>query len=237
MADETLQIKKNTFFVKKKPNNKLPNSLITYFLIMQFVYGFNFGFIDILNRKIRNFCKHLSLLVCLYNIIVLFIPVSELFLNLRLVRFLLYFSRYCGHIILLNFSKYKVYNFITDIRSICVDNIHLKERKIGWCTCIFFWLYFIVSMTVTVGMCIITNRAWLVDNRLLHILYQIVIIGLDVIVVVQLILNTYTYYAVIDLEELAENENVTFIKKQFICISEYCEKIAGHYGNLVSGKW
>lgn len=63
---------------------------------------------------------------------------------------------------------------------------------------------------------------------------MIALTGLGVIFLVQIIVNLYIYYAVKYLMELVGREKTSLIRKQFIRISDCCEKFAGYYGNVVS---
>lgn len=205
---------------------------------MQLIYGFSFGFIVVLNKKIRRFCKLITLVICLCNSAALLLctPVFVSAWDIRAFWGSLYFVQYCGHIILLCFPKYKVYNYITDIRRIDDHNIvHSYEHKIGLFACIVFGCYFVIAtMILGVAVCITTNVGCMFDNKYVNLVYMISLIGVEAIVLVQLIVNLYTHIAVIYLVSLVGREEVSFIRKQFLFISECCEKFGKCYGNLVS---
>lgn len=236
MIGQTYQTKKNTFFIEKKIKKKLPNSITTFFLLMQFIYGFNFGFINILNKKIRNFCKLISLFICLCTsaIILLCTPIFMPEWTIRVYWGSLCFVQYCGHTILLNFAKYKVYNFVTDVRSVGDGITYSKEHKMGLFACITFGCLFVITVMASVVVCIKTKLACVLDNQLVTAIHMIPLVGLDAIVLVELLVNFYTYFAVIYLAALAGSEEVSFIRKQFLRITECCEKFGKCYENLVS---
>lgn len=230
------KIKKNQFYVEKKLKKKLSNSIITFFFILQFLYGFNFGFIDLLNKKIRRFCKCITLLISLYTTAILFLA-SPIFLTERDIRVFwgsLVLLHYCGHMTLLNFSKYKVHNFITDIRSIYCGIIYSKENNFGWLACIAFGCMLAITVMSSAVFCTATNSGCMLKNNIVNAIYMISLIGLDAIVLVQLIVNFYTYYAVEYLVGLVGREKTCLIRKQFFRVSKCCEKFSGYYGNLVS---
>lgn len=236
MIGHTLQINNNSFFIEKKLRKKLPYSILTFFLMLQFIFGLNFGFIDALNKKIRHFCRLTSIVICLYTGIILFLS-TPLFLsewNMKEVGVLLIFIQYCGFIVLLNFTKYKVYNFITDIRSINDGILRSKEHKIGLFPCIIFGCFLGISLILTVFVCMFQKVGCLSKNYFVAVMYQIALTSLDEIVLVQLIVNFYTYYAVKHVVGLVGKGKVSLIRKQFLRISECCEKFGGHYENLVS---
>lgn len=236
MIGQTLQIKRNTFFVEKKATKQFPNSIITFFLIMQFIYGYNFGFIDVLDAKIRHFCKVISLLVCLCTGVILLLctPLFQSEWDMRTFWGSLFFTQYSGHIVLLHFSKYKVHNFLTELRSIDDGIVHSKEHKIGFIACIIMGYLYLFVMVLVAVICVKTISVCMLDNKHVNAIYMICVSGLDAIVVVQLVVNLYTYYAVVYLAGLVDKEEVSLIRKQFLRISECCEKFGKCYGNLVS---
>lgn len=236
MIGITSQIIKNQFPVKKNRKKKLPNSIITFFLILQFVSGFHFGFINVLNKKIRNFCKLITLLICLYNSIILVLLTPIFVPNWDNMVFLgsMIFVQYCGHIILLYFPKYKVYNFVTDVRSIDDGVIYSKEHIIGRFACIMYGFTFVITVMLSIVVCIVTNSGCMLDNSRVNAIYMISVNGLDAIVLVQMVVNFYAYYAVNYLVKLVGREETSLIRKQFLRVSECCEKLRGHYGSLVS---
>lgn len=235
MVDKIFQIKINSFIKEKNLQKKIPNSIITFFLTIQFVFGFNFGFNELLNKKIRSFCKVISLLIflCTASILLLCTPIFMSQWDVRVFMGSLYFVQYCGYIILSKLSKYNVCSFITDIRNIDDGIMDSKEHKIG------LFAYIAFSSLLTLAMmsstiCIIKNTGCMLVNNRVNVIYMISVTGLDSIVLVQSIVNFYTYYAIVYIVGIADTEKISFIKKQFFRVSKCCEKFGGFYDNLVS---
>lgn len=236
MIGPNLCIKKKSFFREQKQGEKIPNSILTLFLILQLIYGLNFGFLDVFNKKLRRVCKIIYLFVCFYNGIILlsYVPVASSQWNIDEYTSSLFFVQYCGHNIVLYFAKYKVYNFISDIRKID-DGIQSKEQKIGLFACIVFGCWFVLSIIIfPVVICTVKIKECSLQYIIIFIMYQAPTTGIDAIVLVQLIVNFYTYYVIVYLVGLVGTEKISLIRKQFLRASECCEKFGGHYRNLVS---
>lgn len=236
MIHKTLHANVNSLFEEKKFKKQIPNSIMTFFLIMQYMYGFDFGFNRVSNKKLRRLCKLITLLICLYTSVILLLP-TPIFAsnwNIKSLGGYMYFVQYCGHIILLYFSKYNVYNFVSDIRSVDDGIIYNKEHKIGCIALIVFASWFVMTMSLSALICLLTNAGCWVDNNRVNVIYVICATGIDAIVLVQLIANFYTYYAVTYLVGLVGKEKTSLIRKQYLRVSECCEKFGGFYEKFVS---
>lgn len=226
----------NTIMSNELENlRKLPVSILIIFLTFQFVIGFDFGFHDVLRRGIQRLFKYYSIVIYFVVFIVLGIPlvVQEtdkiLFGMINLMQFV-------GIVISLCISKYKVYEFVIDVRAIDC-NARSKENFCGVFACVFCLLICAFNLLVRFLLCSDADSGCKVlDNWLIQVLFDVFLTCLDVLHVIQTLINYYTYCAVKYLKRLVENRqsDINNIRKQFTYIADCCNKIRPLYRNLVS---
>lgn len=236
MEATTVEVKSKTIIEKRneKPKN-LPISILILFFSFLLVFGFDFGFVNVMNKKLRRLCKYYSRLICFVGIITFGIPLFNGNTE-KLVFGTIYFLQLLGNVIALHTAKYKVYHYITDIRAIDID-IRSNESFGGLCavlSCFFIWEFQLVGCLC---LCFLTNFACLIpDNSPVQVLYCIFLMCLDSTPVIQILVYYYAYCAVKYLKHLVDDRksDVIEIRKQFTFIADCCGKIQPLYGNLVS---
>lgn len=228
-------ISKTTVKKEIQKSRKVPTSILTIFLFIQFVIGYDFGFNDVLKREIRHCFKYYSRLMCFVTFVVFATP-----LVLRDSAILIYATiillQFLGHGISLRIAKYTVYQFITDIRAIDIS-VRSKEKIGGVIACVFCFSYCTFNLAVRFTLCAIANNGCgVMDNWRLQMLYDVFLSCLDIVHVVQGLVNYYTYCAVKYLKHLVDNRkcNIKYIRNQFMYIADCCDKIRPLYGHLVS---
>lgn len=227
----SLETKNNSFLIKR--NKQIPNTITTTFLGLQLVYGFNFGFIDILNGKLRNLCKYISYFMTF--VIISFIALPScfgsdtdllLFFNINAIM------QYVGHTVFFHVTKYKMYNFIKDMR---INKEDLNEKRIGWAICLCVFVTCVLKYVAAFYSCVVAGISCQSGNVTLYLLFITGTMGLDVMHLVQMIIYYYIYNSVQHLKRLAEDKqsDLNAIKEQFVLMADCFDRVKTLYGNLV----
>lgn len=232
----SLHPKNNSFFFKPIRNKEIPNTITTLFLGLQLIYGFNFGFIEILDKKLQPLCKCISYFMTFVVTTLIVLPfwfgfVSDILLFLNIIALVPYVS----HTIFLHITKYKLCNFIKDIR-IFERNISPNETQVGWFACLCLSLTCIFKFVAALYGCVLVRYSCANGNVAVYMLFFASSMGLDIIYIVQIIIYYYIYHGVKYLKRLVDDERVDLnaIRKQFVFIADCYDKVERLYGNLVS---
>lgn len=232
----SLQTKNNSFFIKPIRSKKIPNTMVTLFLGLQLIYGLNFGFIDILNKKKRTLCKCVSYIMTVVVTTLIILP-FWLGIELDMVLFfhIVAIIQYVSHVIFLHFTKYKVLNFIKDMRIIREDRC-LNDKCIGWVACLCLALTCVLKYVAAFYSCVVFRLSCVNDNVVAYMLYIASTSGLDAMYLVQIIIYYYIYNSVKYLKRLADDRrsDLNVIKAHFVFMADCCDKVETLYGNLVS---
>lgn len=233
----SLHPKNNSFFWKPKRNTKISNTIVTLFVGLELIYGFNFGFIDTLNKKLRPWCRCISNFMTLVVTIFIVLPFWFGFDD-NLILFFNIFTiiPHIGHSIFLHVNKYKLYNFIKDIRIIAED-VCSSERRIGWIAYLCLFLTCIFKFVACLYACFISRYSCAKGNTTVFMLYVASSMGLDVMYIVQITIYFYIYNTVKHLKRLINDESpdLNTVRKHYVFIADCSDKIETLYGNLVSG--
>lgn len=230
----SLQPKHNSYFSEPHIKKKMANSIIVFFLAFELLYGLDFGFINILNKKLRPLWKCILFMVTvILNLCLYLWPFGMHFeIDLRFLSSLIILGQYLGHVIFLRVTKYKVCNFLKDLRTI--ELVSSKENRVGWIACISFMislLYRLVDMYYSHLLFDLESY-----NITVFMLYVMSSVGLDHIWFVQIIIYYYFYNAVVHLKHLADDKlsDLNEIKKLYVFIADCYDNVETLYGNLVS---
>lgn len=222
----------------KKPKREIPIILISFFIGANFLIGLDFGFRKILKKNfqfIANcFCRFSSIFI----ITSIFIEISFKIANAQyssLSWFMYGFFQYTFHVIFLHFSKYNLYNLIVDIYSIDIAIISNKNKANFNLLFLFFFLF--VNCTLKAVFCYLfcINQDDLCGSIYIPgYIYCILLMGIDVVTLVQILIYYHIYKAAKYLMVSLEENNIKMVRKQFTAVADVCDKISPTYGRLVS---
>lgn len=227
--------KRNPFILKSMRNNKIPNTIVTLFLGLQLIYGFNFGFIDILNKKLRSLCQCVSYVMTFFVATFIVLPFWYGFADdISFFYNILAAIHYVGVMISLHVSKYKVYNFIKDVR--ILEDECSNEKRLGWAASLCVFMIFVCKIVAHFYACMLFRNFCANGNVPVYMLYVASSICLEIIYIVQVVLYCYVYNTVNYLKRLVDDSRLDLraIRKQFSLLADCCDKLTTVYGNLVS---
>lgn len=231
-TDFTIRIKLS---VDTKTERKIPKLHKYFFLTCLFGFGFDFGFINTVNKAYRSFVKYISI-ICVTVVLILCLVPFVFFEGLPQVQYIFFafiFVQQTIHILCLRLSKYNLYHFMKDIYEVDEKIMIGKENKL--------LSIFIVYNTITYFSKMIGNTFNCASDKYFHKsciangVYCAVIFGMDVICIAQVLICYYIYDAV---KCLMRNMDICFdtkfIRKQYTDIANCTDKIQSLYGKMVS---
>lgn len=226
----------------KKPKRDVSNLLIITFLIVFFVFGFDFGFSKILKKNIQFlascFCYFLSVVI----ITAISIEIIHKIGNGQITAssWLIYgLIQYSFHVIFLRFSKYNFYNLIVDMHS--VDTTTKDNSNKGKLFVNFMMAQYWLNMPVLIIFCYFfcTNKADECETLYLpaHI-FCVLIMLMCIITITEILIYYYIYEAAkflkVSLED--KSKDVKWAREQFTAVADISDNIAPTYGRLVSSQ-
>lgn len=236
MEVNCFQPKINLYFWNPTRSKRISNTIVTLFLGLQLIYGFNFGFIEALNKKFRPLCQCISyfmtFVVTSFIVLPFWIGFDD---NITFLFNIIAIVAYVGHNFFLHINKYKLYYFIKDIR-IVAEDLHSKEQLIGWVAYLCMFITCVFKFLTALYACLVAKHSCAKSNTTIFILYVASSMGLDVMFVVQIIIYYYIYNGVKQLKRLIDEkqEDLDDVRKQFVLIADRSDEISILYGNLVS---
>lgn len=201
----------------------------------------DFGFSKVLKKNVRLLTSCFCFFLSVFIITMISITTVHKIENSTLTTsyWLIYgLIQYSLHAIFLRLSKYNLYNLIVDIYSVdlTIMGNKIKEKVFVTSIVIFFCVTYISKVVVCCLFC--TNEN---DCNMFYIsgyLNCIIIMGMDVITLVQIFIYYYIYkaakYLKVSLEDKDRHKDIQWVRKQFTAVADICDEIAPTYGRLVS---
>lgn len=225
----------NSYF-KSLHRKKIPKFVSIFYLAVAFGFGFDFGFLKVINEKYRVYLRHLShimsFLLVSYQLIISIFETDALKLSFDCAVAL----QYAIYVSLLYMAKYNVYDFIMNIYKIH-NRMYDEEYKFLSCVLAYYLITFVLKMNICVAQCLQMKDFCFVNSiGLPRYAHCGPIFALDVVAVAQIFVYYYVYASLKFLGKLMENENLdhTNVRKQFMMIADCCDRISALYGKLVS---
>lgn len=221
-------------FTDMKTKRTIPKLHKYFFLTCLFAFGFDFGFINIVNNAYRSFVKFLSTISTVVVLMLCLIPF--IFFQeepqLNYIYYLLVFLQQTTHVLCLRLSKYNLYHFIKDIYKVDKKIMIDKENKVLSIFIVYNTITYITKVFASVFNCARDKHCYLCCSS--RGVFCAVIYGMDVISIVQVLIYYYMYDAVKCLTRNMDKFDTILIRKQYTDIANCSDKIHSLYGKLVS---
>lgn len=223
------------FYYKNSSRKQIPRCVSIFFLVFVFVFGLDFGFIKVFNKKYRPFLRSSSVLITGLLFLSLYTSVTY---NRHFYTLLLYgitLTLFSIHGLILYTAKYNLYDFIMDIYRI-QNQIYNKEYRFLSSVVAYFAIKLVLNFFFFFLFCMqIINVAKLSSSVQLYI-SCIQVFALDVVGIAQIFIYYYVYASLKFLRKLMEKKNLDLkdARKEFTMIAHCCDKISALYGKLVS---
>lgn len=213
--------------------SKIPKSIKVFFVIIHIIYGYDFGFINLSQKKIASLFKYYSLVLT----IIIFIALFIFFKLLRgEVWFWVNFIENIVYLCILKSVKYNVYNLLSDIH--VAERIAVLEKEtfgVITATC---------AISVYIGKAEIfschlySNENHNIFNRLTPIglvIYLLFVLGKDFIHACELVIYHYIYTYVKNMKSsLKQYEDIDNFFARYNKIADCYDKIRHLCDNIVS---
>lgn len=219
-----------------KPKTKFSRILLTFFLSVYFCMGLDFGFSKILKKNVQVFANYHCSFISIVIIIAILIQMVHKFLHAQVTTtgwFTYGLIQYSLHVIFLRFSKYNLYNLILDVNSVNIGGNKKYQERLVSVIIIFFNMTYVAKNVLCFYFCATKTN----DCDSIYIpgyLYCAVLMGVDVMTLVQILIYYYIYTAAKDLVVFFKDREIKWIRKQFTAVADICDKINPTYGRLVS---
>lgn len=234
MNQLNFKVKINTYF-KSISNRKIPKLVSTFFFTLLFGLGFDFGFIELVNRNYRSYLKALSTIVSILLFLALFTPLFYVNEFLTQVFYGAGCLHYTVHVLVLYISKYNVYHFITDVYKIH-NKTYDKENIFLSCAVVYYLFAFLLKITVCITHCAVKEDDCFTITSIPLSPYCVPIMALDVVSFAQVLIYYYVHASLNFLKQLMEKKCIELsnAREQFTMIADCCDKINAFYGKMVS---
>lgn len=223
-------------YINNLQKRQIPKFLKIYFLALLFVLGLDFGFINVVNKKIRSFSKLLSIVISILVFTHLLSPVVYEISVSNFGFYALCFYQYAMSILVLHTAKYNVYHFIKDVYKVH-NKTYDKEYRFFSSLLAYNFIISIVKMIQFDYICKVKVFYCFTISSVIPVhTYGVSVLILDIVAFVQILVYYYVHSSLKYLRELMENKSIDLInaRKQFIMIADCCDNIGGLYGKLVS---
>lgn len=221
-------------FMKIKLERQIPKLIKYVFLCYLFAFGFDFGFINIINKTRRSFAKFISVISVIVTLSVCAVPVifSQNTPQIEHLFLVFVFAQQTIHVLCLRFSTYNLYHFIKDTYKLDENIMINKENKV----CAIFIAYFtVIYVAKIIGCTSYCTNGNCYMGYIPNGVHCAITFGTDVICLVQLLIYYYIYDAV---KCLMHNMDKAFdsklIRKQYTDIANCSDNIHWLYGKMVS---
>lgn len=237
-------VNSKTINVKGKENPKpdVPNLLIVTFFSVLFALGLDFGLSKVLKKNIQFLVIGYScfLSICIISSffiqIVYKIGIGQFTISSWILHGLI---QYTFHAVILRISNYNLYNVLVDVHSVDTNTKRIKNNAslIVNLFIVHFWIFFAIKSVCCYLFCV--NKT---NCETLYIpghVYCTIVMGLDVITLVQTLIYYYIYKAIkhlkVSLEDKGDIEkDIKWVRQQFTAVARICDNISPTYGRLVS---
>lgn len=223
------------FYFKNSSRKRIPRCVSIFFLVFVFVFGLDFGFIKIFNKKYHAFFKYLSVTIFMILFLCLFISVTYNWHPYTLVLYGMTFTVFSIHGLILYTAKYNLYDFMMDIYKI-QNEIYNKEYRFLSCAVAYFAITLILNLLFFLLFCLEVMDIPKISYSMQLYVSCIQIFALDVVAIVQIFIYYYVYAPLNFLRKSMENASIDLlnVRKQFMMIADCCDKISDLYGKIVS---
>lgn len=211
---------RNNYF-EEKP--KIPTSIKIYFLILHLVFGQDFGFGNLLGKKITKLLEYHSAALALTTFVILIWP-------LELVGQQLWY--WCAifecvvNFCILKVTKHAVFNFISDIHA--TERIDVLENQtFGAATSIFALVMFTVKGIAVITQCMYNSNIYCEKmNNVFHAFYSVCCHALDLMPHFQIVVRFYIYAYVKNMgRSLKQDKDINKFVETYNKIADLQDKI------------
>lgn len=223
----------------EKQENEIPNSLFICFTCVVFVSGLDFGFSKTLKKNVQILLNSYRRFLSTLFITAIFIQIVYKIKNAQLTAsyWLIYgLIQYILHVIFIHLSTYNLYYFFIDMNSVGTYYTKVNKNEHNSMVNLFIIAFWISCISKGV-FCYLFCTSEMDECKTLYIpgyIYCDIIIGLDVITLVQILIYYYIYKAAKYLNVALEEKGIKWARKHFTAIADICDKITPIYGRLVS---
>lgn len=238
MYQHNLKVKINSY-LQNFTKRQIPKFVSIFFLTLLFVFGYDFGFTNVISKKYRSYLKLLGTIVFILTVVLLIIPAFYYLDSATLGFFHVTCLQYTIHGFLLYITKYNVHDFITEIYKIH-NKIYDKEFIFLSCVLAYNLITWILKMLVCFTQCALSGDSSTSCIDIISIVplyfYCITFPALDLVAVAQIVIYYYIYASLKFLRQLMEKKciDLSNARHQFVMIEDCCDKISALYENLVS---
>lgn len=217
----------------------IPKYLVSLFLTIHFVWGFDFGFTKHLDKKTQKTAQFITFLINILAIAILSFPASYIIERPGVIWQLLYLLQYIIDLFILNCTKYKLYDFLIDVSVINFEKSHKSTMTKNLCA--------FTTIIYLFGIQLIKYVIYLYHYKneinsvvlLLVVPYEIYGIWYYCIDFVPFALIVIYYYIYISLKNIKDSiqevsVHISNIVEQYESIADCYDKIMPLYDNIVS---
>lgn len=218
----------------------IPKCLVALFLTLNFVFGFDFGFINYFDKKNQKIAQFATLLVNIHVIAMLSLPFSYITIEpvdaaWRLCGLL----QYVIDFIVLNCTKYKLYNFLIDVSVIDFGKSNKFVEVNVFCGFIIIAYVFgiqIIKYAIYIYYC---KNELIMDPLLLPVHYAFYGIwcnGMDLVSFTLIVIQYYIYHSLKNVNEYVRKVtvNINNVVEQYEAIVDCYDRIMPLYDKIVS---
>lgn len=214
----------------------IPKRLIALFLTLNLIWGFDFGFMKYFNKNTQKIAQFATFLINIFVIVVLGLPC--IYIHPTYVAWLLVnLLQYIIDFVILNCTKYKLYDFLNDVsdlrnsnKSVTINNFSIFMMMI--------YLFGILSMKYVLFVYQNNKDVNNFTSLLLELqyVYGIFCFCIDVVPFALIIVNYYTYLSLKNVKEAVYEvtDNISNVVDQYEAIADHYDKITPLYDKIVS---
>lgn len=212
----------------------IPNCLVYFFACIHFIFCFDCGFLNMIEKRYRRLIHYLSIIKSLITIIIVTLPIFYS----KLYTYWIYVFEYIICVLILYFKKNSIYDYFNEMFFI---NYQYSNKKI------IRNIKIILSVTLSVVLLkliinIISCNFVFESCFYMYLpepLVYLPLYAVDILPVIQVIIIYYIYSSLENTEmylKLPSNNNIVRIQYSYVAIADCWQKIQPFYFNLVSTK-
>lgn len=215
-------------------NQKIVSKTVfVYFMILNFGWGIDYGFIGLLSQNFRNVAHKVSILISIFVTLILLSPL--ILSPIENYWYFIFFLQYVIYVMILKLTKYTAYGLVISINKIDENIKELKSESLGIIAALYSFGLLIFKIILFYFYCFANENANCAAMPIPYYIYGIWYLSSDLVHGILIFIN-YCIYCYVknlksDVQNLIDAENIL---KRYEAIARCYDKITILYDSLVS---
>lgn len=213
---------------------RISNTLIAFFILIQFAFGLDCGFTNWFNKKYSGCLKYVTLGVTSWVLLVHVAPFKKFVMPIGLWDVITLFS-YVSYVLTFRFAKLSVYNFLFKINLVSCKTGGKSKEIFGAIGIIYMITIFVTKLAFILSYCADFEGhcdAYIVPYTIVAI-YSCCS---DIVPIIMAVIAYHELWSVTKVRQTLEKPelNVDVTKKLYIAVANEIDEIRPLYHNMVS---